>query len=283
MTKSDRTVQATQILSDKETEALNKHGVFFKKRVLYELQGLSGLRIVSEELGVSFGPTRVIDIVALDDTHKPDVFFVFECKRAFTAEKRWFFFRDFDPHYRALRVQSGLQGNSSVFAKGADAGLEICSEGYEYHKSDQKADQDPVFKAASQLAAGFLGFAGRRERDLHPRIGPLVERVEKYVPVLVTNAELAVLDYEVSKIALESGRLPERPHFTTVDSLVLKHPFPTPEGMTRDLRDEAGVKPAARFWNQHHKESIYVVRATALATFMAPDRRDQLRLAHTLE
>jgi len=270
-------------LSEKETEALNKHGVFFKKRVLHELQSMPGLGIVSEELGVSFGPTRVIDIVAVDNLHKPDLFFIFECKRAFTAEKRWFFFSDVDEHYRALRVQSGLQGNSSVFARGRDAGLAICSEGYEFHKSDQTADQNPVFKAASQLAAGYLGFVGRRERDLHPRIGPPADRVEKYVPVLVTNAELAVLQYDASNISLETGRLPENPRSVSVDWVVLKHPFPTPEGMTRDLRDELGATPGVRFWGQHHKESIYVVKAPALAGFMEAGHRDHLRLSQTLD
>lgn len=274
---------AQSLLCDRETEALNKHGVFFKKRVLHELQGMQGLGVVSEELGVSFGPTRVVDIVVLDAVQKPDLFFIFECKRAFTVEKRWFFFRDVDDHYRALRVQSGWQGNSSVFARGRDAGVATCSEGYEFHKSNQTADQNPVFKAASQLAAGYLGFIGRRERDLHPRIGPPADKIEKYVPVLVTNAELAVLQYDVSKIGLETGKLPENPRSISVDYLVLKHPFPTPEGMIRDSRDELGAIAGARFWNQNHKESIYVVRSPALVGFMEAGRRDRLRLAQTLE
>lgn len=282
MSTQHSTQTGPSTLSDKETDALNRHGVFFKKRVLQELQSVGGLAIISEELGVKFGSTRVIDIVALDTACRPDVFFILECKRAFTLEKRWFFFRDLDDHYRALRVHSGMQGNSSVFWTGLHGGMEICSEGYEYRKANQAADQDPVFKAASQLAAGYLGFVARRERDLHPRPGPPADKVEKYVPLLVTNAELLVLDYDVKGISLETGTVADTPQASSVDWLVLKHPFPTPEGVDRDLRDEMGVFPSARFWGEQHKESIYVVRSTALARFMEPVRRDRLRLLQTL-
>ena len=96
--------------------------------------------------------------------------------------------------------------------------------------------------------------------------------------MLVTNAELAVLDYEVSKIGLDTGRVPVSPCSTSVDWVVLKHPFPTPEGMAKDLRDEGGSIPEARVWSQHHKESIYIVKAPALAGFMEVGRRDHLRL-----
>ena len=77
--------------------------------------------------------------------------------------------------------------------------------------------------------------------------------------------------------------LPENPRLTSVDRLVLKHPFPTPEGMTRDWRDEMGAMPGPRFWSQHHKESIYVVRAPALIAFMEFGRRHRFRRPQTPE
>lgn len=149
-------------LSQQETDALNKHGVFFKKRILHALQEIQGIGIVSEELGVSFGGTRVIDILARDARDKPEILFTFECKRAYAAEKRWIFFRDLDQRYRVMRMQSGLMGHSSVFARTEPPHLPVCSEGYEFRKSDGKADQDPVFKAAAQLVAGYLGLIARR-------------------------------------------------------------------------------------------------------------------------
>ena len=120
-------------LSKEETEALNRHSVFFKKRVLQELGSIDCIGIVCEELGVSFGGTRVIDILALDKGASPHVFFVFECKRAYAADKRWIFFRDWDQRYRVVREQSGMVGHSSVFALSRRPYPVVCSEGYEFN------------------------------------------------------------------------------------------------------------------------------------------------------
>ena len=55
-------------LSQQETDVLNKHGIFFKKRVLQELQGFSGIGIVAEELGVSFG--NHVSLILLPKTNE---------------------------------------------------------------------------------------------------------------------------------------------------------------------------------------------------------------------
>jgi hypothetical protein len=93
-------------LSQQETDALNKHGVFFKKRVLQELRQIREVEVVAEELGVSFGETRVIDIVAAEKHYEPHLLFVFECKRAYAADRKWIFFPDSDWQFRVSRMQT---------------------------------------------------------------------------------------------------------------------------------------------------------------------------------
>ena len=265
-------------LSKEETDALNRHGVFFKKRVLQELQSIHGIGIVSEELGVSFGGTRVIDIVAADHRSKPQLFFAVECKRAYAAEKSWIFLRDFDRHYRVERELGGMVGCSSIFAQSVPPGPPICSEGYEYRKEKNVADQDPLFKAAGQLSAGYLGFMARREREVRS-FGHNAATTERYVPVLVTTAELRVLRSDPSTICLESGNALKEPETQSVNFLILKHPFPTPEGVEPDFRDFPNPIAPPRFWSQLHKESIYVVRSTALRDFLSEENRNALRSA----
>lgn len=263
-------------LSKDETEALNRHGVFLKKRVLQELAAVDGVGIVCEELGVSFGGTRVLDILAVDKRQNPPIFFAFECKRAYAADKRWIFFRDWDQRYRVLREQSELAGHSSVFSRSAPPYPPVCSEGYEFNKQDNKADQNPVFKASAQLSAAYLGLIDRRHREFRVPRKP-GKKVERYIPVLVTTAELVLVQKDLSAVSLASGKIGSAPAATAVDFLILKHPFPTPEILTQDFRDTQNPSPTAQDWSQLQKESIYVVRAPALRQFLTEDHRDFLR------
>jgi hypothetical protein len=265
-------------LSQQETEALNRHGVFLKKRILHDLQEISGLGIVSEELGVSFGETRVIDIVCVDQRDKPHLLFAVECKRAYAVERRWIFFNDVHQRYRVLRQQSGLLGHSSIFAVRQPLHSHVCSEGYEYRKSEVRADQNPIFQAATQISAGYLGLIARRQNDFNRPVTPS-DAVERYVPLMVTNAELVVVDQDLKATSMETGNMPAPPQAKSVDFLLLKHPFPTPGNMSRDLRDYPNPLPGPADWSQMHKESIYVVRASALKEFMGQDHRDYLRSA----
>jgi hypothetical protein len=114
---------------------------------------------------------------------------------------------------------------------------------------------------------------------MHPSHRTPTDRVERFVPVLVTNAELVVVDDDLGLMAasLETGNIPATPSAVSTDILILKHPFPTPEGLKRDLRDEHNPSPSPEHWSQLHKESIFVVRASALTKFIAGGYRDYLR------
>lgn len=96
--------------------------------------------------------------------------------------------------------------------------------------------------------------------------------------MLVTNAELIVLTSDLKIADMENGKARFPPSGRSVDFLILKHPFPTPESLDRDFRDAQNPTPSSEYWGQVHKESIYVVRSTALAKFLASEHRDYLRL-----
>lgn len=262
-------------LSQPETDALNRHGVFFKKQVLHLLQQIPNVKVVTEELGVTFGETRVVDILVKETTDAP-IHFVIECKRTY-ADRKWIFFEDHNQSFRLLRSVTPV-GRSSVFS-GDSHGLSVCSEGYEIKNSDPKkpetrADQDPIFQAGSQIAAGYLGVIARRVKELVGRITD--NPSESFVPVLVTTAELVVVNVGGSDISLETGNIPSPPIGSPVDFLLLKQPFPTPEGLSSDFRDAYN---STESWAQTHKESIFVVRSSALAAFISRSYRHYLARA----
>jgi hypothetical protein len=267
-----------QPLTAEETEALNRHGVFLKKRLIHELRNSKDIQIIGEELGFSFGGTRVLDVLALDMRSKPHVHLAFECKRVIAGEKHWIFFRDFDRSYRVARAQSSIMGHSSAYDQYRPPHPPVCSEGYEYTKKTEKADQDPVFQACAQLSAAYLGFIARRHREFH-RPGVTGDTLERYVPILVTNAALFVVDSDFATVSLETGELPAAPNVSKTDYVVLKQPFPTPAGVEFDYRDFPAAPTEPKHWPQVHKETIYVVTATALRAFLAIEQRDFLRSA----
>ena len=56
------------------------------------------------------------------------------------------------------------------------------------------------------------------------------------------------------------------------DFVILNHPFPTPENMEDDFRDEQGRTQKPQTWPMLQKESIYVVRSEALSDFLCERR-----------
>lgn len=148
-------------------------------------------------------------------------------------------------------------------------------ERYGYSRNKVEADQGPIFKVAPRFSAGYSGFIGRRDREFSGR--PPTEHFEQYVPILVTNADLVVVQRDVRATSLETTNMPSKPEGARVDCLILKHPFPTSEVLDRDFRDVQNPTRGPEDWSQLHKESIYVVQAAALRTF-PPGRRIKWRV-----
>jgi hypothetical protein len=273
-------------LSDEETKVLNRHGVFFKKRVLEEISRLPDLGIFAEEYGVTFGQTRVADIV-VEDRAGVNLVFVIECKRFAADSGRWIFFRDIHQRYRICRGFDSYNGHYSKFANSKALSPPVCSEGYEFRKristdqNNKSADQDPIFQAAAQLSQAYLGLINLRHRTLKKSGEVPFDFSERYVPVLVTNAELFVVESDLSATSLETGVVPKSPAGIAPEFIILKQPFPTPAGIESDFREHLDQAHGALDWAQIQKESIYVVRASGLREFFEEAHRRFLRRAET--
>ena len=152
-----------------EKDALNRHGVFLKKKVLAEVQRTPGMGIFAEEFGVAFNETTAVDLIGLDNRDDRSLIFVFECKRAYTKQKTWVFFRDADKAFRLFR-SVGAFGQSGLYKQEDDMPFKtkppVCSEGYELTSADGrwKASPEIIHDAANQLCRGYLGFVQYREK-----------------------------------------------------------------------------------------------------------------------
>jgi hypothetical protein len=244
-------------------EALNAHGSFLKKRVLQETyDNIPGLSVFDEEIGVSFGQARAADVVCFQSAAGGNVFYVLECKRV-APGLEWLFLRHIAPTYRELRVlaRGGLIGE--LVEVPANSHL-VCSEGYETMGGDaagRPMDQEAVFQAANQLSGAYLGFIKWvKEKRMKAKMA--------FVPILVTTAPLQIAEFPWDKVELESGLLMQPLKLRKVDWLVLKHPFPKPVGEAEDFR----LEDEPLMSTQAVAESIYVVQASALKSFLASKR-----------
>ena len=269
---------ATQLKN--EREALNCHGVFLKKRVLEEVRKTPGMGLFAEEFGVTFNGSVAIDVIGVNKCEDRQLLFVFECKRAYTKEKRWVFFKDIDATFRLCRaVSSAMQFGHYTDGTGLPEPPVVCSEGYELVASEKgfKADQDPVYKAGNQLCNGFLGFVGMRMSQRIHAAAWQDKVLECMFPVLVTTAELHVADFDVSQISLHTGNLNGHLELPRRSWLILKHPFAeVVDASQSDFRKHSSHVKEPSHWSQMYRESLFVVTSSMLPQFLSTQFRDCL-------
>lgn len=244
-------------------EALNYQGAFFKKQVLRKLS--ERLR-VAEEFGARFGQTRVADAVAYDGQ---GLSLVVECKKV-SIFKKWVFMKHLQQRYRRSRSIDAIGNLVSILDNSPPPHPLVCSEGFEVGWSNKlkawRADQDPIFQAAAQLSAAYLGFLGRRFSER----GAATGTAETFVPVLITNAKLAFVqsDFVVNE---ETGEADLSSKIEPVPYILLRHPYPQIEN-DLDFRD--GIIDD---YQQRYQETIYVVNIDGLNNFLSDNHRTQLR------
>lgn len=242
-------------------DALNRHGTFLKKRLLHELLEIPGWAFLGEEYGTTFGGTRVADIIAIDQQPRREVYYLIEAKRVLTG-RAWLFLPHWRQQFRHSRTNiQGTFGGDIIRRNETDV---TCSEGFEFPSNKSTAEQSPIFEAASQLAAAYLGLI-RNKDCVHSKS----ELVRAFVPILVTTADLFIVRAPMENVSLDTGELAEIPDLEARDFVRLNHPFPTPEGVDYDFRDEDQNSPNEMIYT----ETIYVVRAAALSSFLNWDRR----------
>lgn len=253
-----------------ERQALNCHGVFLKKRVLAALRTMPRMDIIAEEFAVAFNEPVAIDLIATDERDGRRLSFIFECKRAYTTQKTWVFFKDMDSKFRFCRaVSSIMQFGQYAIGKSFAGQPPVCSEGYELVASEKscKADQHPIFEAGNQLCKGFLGYVQSRMRQKIGQASPPDTLLDCFFPVLVTTADLRIAEFDVSQISLQTRNLDGNLNLIPRDWLILKHPFSVLADTFGDFRNDPSHEQDQRNWSQVHRESLFVVNADKLPTF----------------
>jgi len=253
----------TTVDEGKIRDALNAHGIFFKKAVRREIEKIEGVTILGEEYPVRYMEGASLDLlVELSSDDDARVIFSIECKRAYARRKKWIFFEDREE----LSNLYAFSGKDLRAHYGSSVGP-ICVEGVEIDEDRltkdafKAASPDPIWQAARQTCKGYLGFV---QQEFTERRKPQSTSTDRLilVPVLVTTAPLFVAEVDVSEIDLSTGNLAAPLQLKPVPWVVLRHPFtPSYNAGEHHLRVNVPsyLPPLER--GCYQKESIVVLNA----------------------
>lgn len=278
---------ASNITSENQliTDAINAHGIFFKKKVREALEKIQGISILGEEYPVSYLEGASLDLLVKYDATFPDYgsyIIPIECKRGYTSVKRWIFFQDPQTDLKFFYILS----KDNTRAINADAliarNVPVCMEGVEIDISKTKiqkkndipkatASLSNIWNAANQVCRGFLGFLIREVESRaaikdEANIG--VETIAIF-PLLITTAPLYICEFSLEAIDILTGNHQGEIKTKEVPWLILKHPF-TPSSVYGDTQRYSFfgggyVTPSARGYN--YKEGIMVINSGTLPKF----------------
>lgn len=181
-----------------------------------------------------FGPPTEgsLDILALKSVGKhPDHFWlvlVIECKKANPDHKTWIFQRDFQQQRDKLfncyysnpltLYRKDILASRSLLYKESP----LCSHGYEFNELNgalNRNQENKIFSAAKQANDGLNGFVlsaynglslnpiGRVCSVFKENIEFMAKSPMVVIPIVVTTANLALMDYDHTDVQLDKGEI----------------------------------------------------------------------------
>ena len=268
--------------------ALEDHGHPFQQRCLAEIvNNASGFTIESKEYQVSVaGQDTVIDFILSHAAPTP-FYLVFECKRANLQYVRWVFANARELLNREdffLTTKIGYQlprGSKRIHFKTAklrliktppviisDIGIEVANQA---PKNKKSGITENIYSACQQVLTGISGLA--REHASHvTRSGAEEVLLPQYfVPIVVTSAELFVVDYSSSDVSLESGTL-DLEKSTTQSVPYLISDVPVREGIQittpEQFHTHDDPPPTENHRLMYKTKSVAIVQAKSLILFL---------------
>lgn len=260
------------------TDAINAHGIFFKKAVRRQIETFGAIGILDEEHATSFPEQTAIDLLLECPGRGSRLKFVVvaECKKAYAPHKNWIFFRDrTEPIKSAYLVGIGHHVHITMIP--GRSGLDAYSDGIEVDTSKlgRKGDVafgsgscDAIFKAASQVCRGFLGFVAAQSRQTGVRqddrgFGPFL-----CFPLIITNASLFSCENDFAQVSLDTGNLEAPLQLEAQRWVLLRHPFAdvTREPF-RDFRTDKDQNTTPEERGLVYKEPVFIVDSKHLKEF----------------
>ncbi len=255
------------------TQAINTHGIFFKKAVREKIEQYQDddIKIVDEECPVAFPDQTSIDlVVAIEkkDKSSAKLIMIIECKRAYAKKKSWVFFKgNASEENMKITYHMAINEHYQIKTKN-DVSIDLCpySDGIEIDLGKMKdptkgGNCDSIYKAASQVCKGYLGYL-QAQSDM-PQKGSILS-----IPVIITTAPLFSCENDFQDIDLKTGNLHAELELKPQHWIALRHPYSNVQG-DNDYRERNYHDISARSYA--FKETVYIVNSEHIDDFFKSD------------
>lgn len=260
------------------TDAINAHGIFFKKAVRRKLEEFRVIKILDEEHPTSFPDQTAIDLLLEYPNRSgyPKSVIVTECKKAYAPYKKWIFFPDHTvrikgayfvdtSHYKHVMINPGLYG-INVYSDGIEVDMSNLRK--KDDTSFKSGNCDTIYRAASQVCKGFLGFL--HARDIQLDNWNKDKNSEKFLsfPLIITNATLYGCDNDYDNVNLETGNLESKLQLGEIPWLLFRHPHANiTSGDFRDFRTQEDKCITPEEDGFLYKEPVFILNSKHLKRF----------------
>jgi hypothetical protein len=249
------------------TDAINLHGLFFKRAVRRLLETTPGVRVLGEEYPVRYLEGSAIDLL-IEVTGKRRHILPIECKRAYATTKQWIFFEDTEPKAKLFYYFEGKEFRVADAASLISAGVRTAVEGIQIHQKDNKyvADPNPIWDAGYQACKVTHGFLLQELKE-RGKPGAQVGANFSSFPVIVTTAPIRFCTNSSQSADLASGRHIGDAQFEDLGWVLLNFPFsPAQVGEHLAVQMPEYTDPQTR--GMHGKEGVVIVNSERLRDFL---------------
>lgn len=233
---------------------INREGIFFRSAVKKkfeeshwkcEIEYPYSLQNFVEEKGIS----KSIDIYATRIFSHPDsveLNLIIECKKSYAPQNKWIFFKNKKDKLSAWNIQSPKTGGIlNCLSQISPFDIISCydqivikpKDGKQQNKGekliqDKKRDVTQIYQASSEISNALYGIISmfptqrKNEHSLILRKRPIFEN-NWFIPVVITNAELNICEFEISNTTLMDGKIEEKKFkLEPVSMLTFEYPLP---------------------------------------------------------
>mgnify|MGYP006282990727 FL=1 len=248
--------------------AINREGIFFRKAVMDKFSKLKWkcspeYPYSLQEFTTDRNISKSADIFASRRFGRPDFVdlnFIIECKKSYAPKSKWLFFkinenkiRAWNFHFPCETVLLDCMGNLTNKAVDVCYDQTVLKPAKKNSKTGEKLQQanlhtsgTQIYQASAEVAHALYGIKNEKDKQYSEVDNEIWRDVFSFfknrwfVPIVITNAELNVSEFEITEDTLLKGTIKNKDFkLKPVPWLIFEYPLPNYLQLPEDDKDSS--------------------------------------------